>query len=124
MKSLKDLWNSLSGKKPETAGDEKRDEEINALIDDGIKNGPKYEAEQKKLHAQILLDNLKPGECPKCHLISHHPMDQFFKWCANCDLNYSGVVYANWQRAELGQIHNDFPDYTLKEVVEFYHSMS
>jgi hypothetical protein len=119
MKTLKDLWDSLT-KKNEPV---QKDAETHALIDDGIKNGPKYEAQQKQVQGQKLLASLKPGQCPKCHMISHHPMDQFFKWCANCDLNYSGVVYQNWQRAELGQIHEEFPDYTLKEVVEFYHSM-
>ena len=24
-------------------------------------------------------------ECPDCHLVSHHPVDERVGWCANCE---------------------------------------
>jgi hypothetical protein len=127
--SLKNLLSRLRGKlKPEepvmsqgNAGTTAA--EVHAMLDEAKQFDNKVRAEAKHIKAKAFLDSLPPGECPKCRMVSHHPMDQFFKWCANCDLNYSGVVYANGQRAELGQIHDEFPDYTLEETVAFYHSM-
>jgi len=124
--SLKNLWKRLTGEKEAPVMAQGNGgmtaDEVNALLDDAKKNDAKLRAIEKQDKARLLLASLQPGECPKCHMISHHPMDQFFKWCANCDLNYSGLVYQNHQRSELGQIHDDFPDYSLKEVVEFYYS--
>ena len=61
--------------------------------------------------------------CITCKKISYHPMDKFFMWCAGCNKSYGHVVYHNHERAELGQIHTDFPTYTLEEVVDFHNSM-
>ena len=61
--------------------------------------------------------------CITCKKISYHPMDKFFMWCAGCNKSYGHVAYHNYERAELGQIHTDFPDYTLQEVVDFHNSM-
>ena len=55
--------------------------------------------------------------CPKCKRTSHHPMDVFFKWCPACRHNYSDESYRDQDRAELGQIKTDEPDWTLKQVM-------
>lgn len=56
--------------------------------------------------------------CPKCQRTSHHPMDVFFRWCGACRLNYSKVHYRDRDRALLGHLHDDHPEWTLEQVVD------
>lgn len=56
--------------------------------------------------------------CPRCGRTSHHPMDVFFRWCAACEVNYSGVGYRNEERVVLGQLHAAHPEWALERVVE------
>lgn len=60
----------------------------------------------------------KSTTCPHCERTSHYDMDVFFKWCAACKVTYSEVTYENWERAELGSIHQAQPDLTLQQVVD------
>lgn len=52
-------------------------------------------------------------------MTSYNPNDIFFKWCDNCKEAYGDQKFMNEDRAELGHIHQQHPEWTIQQVVEY-----
>ena len=52
-------------------------------------------------------------------MTSYNPNDIFFKWCDNCKKGYGDIKVNNEDRAELGHIHNHFPEWDTEQVIRY-----